>query len=269
MPNKKIFLTGASSGIGRAAAEALHRDGHEVWGTSRDPARLPKLDRLHAVALDLSDPASIDAAFRTAEREAGAFDVLINNAGSGHFGPAEFLSRHALAQEFQVLVFGQLQLVQLALPSMRARHAGLIINVSSLASRLPLPFMASYSAAKAALALFTMSLNLELCSSGVRMVDLQPADIRTNFNEAVARVGADAVEYAEQVAKTWRVVDENLKSAPGPELVARQIARIVTLDNPPPRVTVGGVFQARIAPFLLRFLPMRTQLWGLRKYYGI
>jgi NAD(P)-dependent dehydrogenase (short-subunit alcohol dehydrogenase family) len=266
---KRIFLTGASSGIGRAAAEALVTAGHQVWGTSRDIARLPARERFTPVALDLASADSIAAAFRDAERDANGFDVLVNNAGSGQFGPAEFLSREQLLQEFQVLVFGQLQLMQLALPAMRERRSGLIINVSSLASRLPLPFMSSYSAAKAALALFTMSMNLELRTAGVRFVDLQPADIRTSFNDAVTRLEADVPEYRAALENTWRVADHNMQTAPGPELIARHIVRLVQIDNPPPRVTLGGAFQAKIAPFLLRFLPVRTQLWGLKKYYGI
>ncbi|MDQ6911662.1 MAG: SDR family oxidoreductase [Verrucomicrobiota bacterium] len=266
---KRIFLTGASAGIGRAIAEQLCADGHEVWGTSRDQARLPQLSRLHPVALDLTDSQSITSAFTAAEAEAGGFDALINNAGSGHFGPAELLPRDALEREFQTLVFGQVQLLQLALRGMRARKCGTIVNVTSLASRLPVPFMASYSAAKAAMAIFTMSLNLELRSSGIRMVDVQPGDIHTNFNDAVTNFGSDAPDYKPALESIWKVVDENLRKAPPPEIVAKEIARVLAMENPPPQITVGDFFQARFAPFILRFLPMRVQLWGLRKFYGI
>src|SRR5437868_6679164 len=137
---KRIFLTGASSGIGRAIAEALTRRGYQVWGTSRDSSRLPPLLNFHPVALDLSDESSIGAAFANAESEAGAFDVVINNAGSGHFGPAAAMPMHELRREFEVLVFGQIHLMQLALRGMRERNSGMMINVTSLASRLPLPF---------------------------------------------------------------------------------------------------------------------------------
>ena len=129
----KIFLTGASSGIGRATAEALSSVGHEVWGTSRDISRVPALPRMHAVRLDLSDRASIHDAFASASAEAGSFDVVINNAGSGHFGPAELLSAETLHEQFQTLVFAHIELCRLALASMRARNgSGLIINVTSL-----------------------------------------------------------------------------------------------------------------------------------------
>ncbi len=266
---KRVFLTGASSGIGRAIAERLVGEGHQVWGTSRDTARLPALAHFHPVTLDLTQPSSIEAAFTTAEAEAGTFDGLINNAGGGQFGPAELMEQESLRNDFQLLVFGHIQLMQLALRGMRERQSGTIINVSSLASRLPLPFMASYNAAKAAMALFTMSLRLELEGSGVRVIDLQPADIRTRFNDAVAKFAVDHPAYRRRAQKTWHVADRNMQHAPGPELVARRVAALLNSDNPPPQITVGDFFQARIAPFLIRCLPMRLQLWGIRRYYGI
>jgi NAD(P)-dependent dehydrogenase (short-subunit alcohol dehydrogenase family) len=127
---KNVFLTGASSGIGRAAAVALTEAGYNVWGTSREISRLPVLPRLRPVQLDLASPESIRQGFAGALEQAAHFDVLINNAGSGHFGPAENLSHDAIAAQFQVLLFGQLQLMQLALPGMKARRRGMIINVS-------------------------------------------------------------------------------------------------------------------------------------------
>ena len=157
---KKIFLTGASSGIGLAVAQSLIARGDEVWGTSRNLIRLEPLPGIHPVRLDLNDARSIDDAFKCALAEAGYFDVVINNAGGGHFGPAEHLPVDEIEKQFQILLFGHLQLMRLALSAMRSRGNGLIINVTSLASRLPVPFMAAYNAAKAAMAAFTMSILL-------------------------------------------------------------------------------------------------------------
>src|ERR1700730_1961558 len=263
----KIFLTGASSGIGLAIARMLSASGHEVWGTSREPTRIPQLARLHPVLLDLSDPNLIDQAFAKALSEAGHFDVVINNAGSGHFGPAEHLPAQEIARQFQILVFGHLQLMQLALNAMRSRGSGLIINVTSLASRLPVPFMAAYNSAKAAMAAFTMSMQLELPNAGVRIVDLQPADIRTEFNDSVVKT--DPAHYEAKVAKTWEAAVRNMSAAPKPQLVARRVLRLIEETNPPPRITIGGFFQAKVAPLIFRFLPQRVRIWGLRKYYGI
>src|SRR5262249_20325370 len=142
---KRVFLTGASSGIGRAIAQALLARCDGVWGTSRNLERIPKMPRWHAVRLDLSDPLSVEAAFNSALAEASYFDVVINNAGAGHFDAAEFLPMETIASQFQILVFGQIQLTQLALRHMQARGEGLVINVTSLASRLPFPFMPPYT----------------------------------------------------------------------------------------------------------------------------
>ena len=266
---KRIFLSGASSGIGLAIAKSLAARGDEVWGTSRDLDHIPQLPQLHPVRLDLSDPNSIDDAFKSTLSKAGHFDVVINNAGSGHFGPAENLSYEEIADQFQVLVFGHLQLMRLALNAMQARGQGLIINVTSLASRLPVPFMAAYNAAKAAMAAFTMSIQLELPDSKVRIVDLQPGDICTAFNDAVVKSSQGDPRYEAKLVKTWEAVDRNMKAAPTPDLVAKHILKIIDATNPPPRVTVGDTFQTKVAPLIFRFLPQRVRIWGLKKYYGI
>jgi NAD(P)-dependent dehydrogenase (short-subunit alcohol dehydrogenase family) len=266
---KKIFLTGASSGIGRATAEALLARGHEVWGTSRDQRRIPAAERLHPVQLDLANRESIRSGFGRALDEAGAFDVVINNAGSGHFGPAELLADTEIAQLFQSLVFAHIEVCRLALEAMRVHQRGTILNVTSLAAELPVPFMAGYNAAKAAMASFTMTMQLELGSSPVRLIDLQPGDICTGFNDAISKSGMDQPEYAQRVERSWRVVDQNMRNAPKPELVGRRIAELIEMDNPPPRVIVGDAFQAKVAPVIFRLLPQRLRLWGLRQYYGI
>ena len=265
---KNILVTGASSGIGLAIAKSLGEHGHEVWGTSRNLERIPKMPRLHPIRLDLADRLSIEEAFVSTLAEAGHLDVLINNAGAGHFGAAELLPLETITSQFQILVFGQIQLMQLALRHMRPRGEGLIINVTSLASRLPVPFMAAYNSAKAALASFTMSIQLELAHSDVRIVDLQPGDIRTEFNQGVI-VSDNDDRYSAKIARSWEVVERNMKNAPGPDLVAREIVSLIESGERAPRLTVGNVFESKIAPLIFRFLPQRVRVWGLKKYYGI
>lgn len=261
----KVFVTGASSGIGRAIAEALVGQSHEVWGTSREPSRIPTSPRLHAVRLDLNDAHSIDQGFRAALEESGGFDVVINNAGGGHFGPAKFMSEEILSHHFQILVVAHVQIMRLAFSAMQTQDRGLIINVTSLASRLPVPFMAAYNAAKAAMASFTMSLQLELSRENIQIIDLQPGDICTGFNDAAEKHELDNP----RVAKAWKVIDRNMRTAPKPEIVAGRVLKLINQTNPSPRVTVGDLFQSRIAPLIFRFLPQRLCVWGLKKYYGI
>lgn len=265
---KRVLLTGASSGIGLAIAKLLIAEGHEVWGTSRNLERIPKMHRLHPICLDLADRLSIEKAFASTLADAGQLDVLINNAGAGHFGPAELLTIETIQSQFQILVFGQIQLMQLALRHMEERGEGLIINVTSLASRLPVPFMSAYNASKAALASFIMSMQLERGDSPVHIVDLQPGDISTEFNESVI-MSAKADHYDSKIERTWRTVERNMKHAPGPDLVAHQVLKLMDTAQPPPRLAVGNVFESKIAPLIFRLLPQRVRVWGLKRYYGI
>src|SRR5205085_4099486 len=121
---KRVFITGASSGIGLATAKLLAERGDEVWGTSRDIARLPQWPRLHPVRLDLGDLHSLGQSFDAALKEAGHFDVVVNNAGSGHFGPGEFLTVDAVHHQFQPVVFAHIELCRLAFAAMSTLGSG-------------------------------------------------------------------------------------------------------------------------------------------------
>src|SRR5262249_45474005 len=149
-------------------------------------------------------------------------------------------SDEELLEQFQVVFFAHTRLMQLALSEMRRRDHGLIINVTSLASLLPVPFMGAYNAAKAAMVSFTMCLQIELGKTNIRVVDLQPADIRTNFNDTISRNRDTG--YEDRVAKTWKAVDKNMKQAPGPEIVARAVVKLIGQKDPPMRVIVGDAF---------------------------
>jgi NAD(P)-dependent dehydrogenase (short-subunit alcohol dehydrogenase family) len=268
---KRIFITGASAGIGLATAKLLTERGDEVWGTSRDPSRIPQQPRLHPVRLDLGDPASAGESFKAALREAGRFDVVVNNAGDiGYFGPVSSVSAETLRAQFQTLVFAHIELCQLALASMQAHGSGRLINVTSLAARLPVPFIGPYNAAKAAMASLTMSMQVELDRPGIRIIDVQPGDIGdTRLHDRIEKTVALEGPGTPNMERVWRVADRNIKSAPGPELVARRIAKLIDARNPPPRVTVGGTFEAVIAPLIFRFLPQRVRIWGLKNYYRV
>jgi NAD(P)-dependent dehydrogenase (short-subunit alcohol dehydrogenase family) len=216
--------------------------------------------------MDLSEPATIGAAYDAAISEAGAFDALINNAGDGIFGPLEHLPEAEVRRQFETLFFGPHALLRCALPAMRARGAGTIINVTSLAVRLPIPFMAPYNAAKAALSALSSTLAIELAGTGVRLVDLQPGDIATAFNAAVRR--SDTVSgYEQGAARSWETIEREMAAAPPPELVADAI--MSALARPAGRVTVGGFFQVRIATLAARLLSHRTMLWGIGRFYGL
>ena len=280
---KRVFLTGASAGIGLATARALTAAGCEVWGTSRDVSRLPgDLPGFHPVALDFNDLGAVEPAFRAALAEAGGrFDAVINNAGGGWFGPGAEIPAAELQAQFSALAFGPMMLIRLAAPSLRAQPGGLVINVTSLAARLPLPFGAAYSAAKAALSVFTAALQMEETAPTrpgehrVRFVDLQPADINTGFNRAMRywhRLDDPADPVAGAVRGSLAASDRSMAGAPSPEAVARVIGRMVTDEPTAARRalrTAGNVWQAVGGPLAYRFLPRRLMLWTVRKNCGL
>jgi short-subunit dehydrogenase len=267
---KRVFLTGASAGFGLLAARALCKRGHEVWGTSRDASRLPVLERFHPICLDMNDPESIAAGFDRALWEAGFFDVLINNAGAGVFGPLEAFSDAEFAAQLEAMVAGPQRLIRRALPDMRARHAGLIVNVSSLAGEFPMPFMVPYSMAKAAMSAMSEGLVMELSGSGVDIVDLRPGDFRTRFHESTRRIRGPLDEaYRPGVERTWKTIDVNMTRAQDPGPVAEAIVAIVEGRLRGPVVVRGNVFQARIFRLLARLVPRKWVQWGQCVYYGL
>ena len=276
---RKIFLTGASAGIGLATARALTQDGCEVWGTSRNRQRLPQgLPGFHPVELDLNDEPGVGAGFADALAQAGGrFDVLINNAGGGWFGPGAEIPAEELTAQFQLLALSPIRLIQLALPTLRTQPGGTIINVTSLAARLPLPFGAAYSAAKAALSVYTSALQMEETAPraagqyGVRFVDLQPGDINTGFNRAMSYwpgMQAEDDPTAAAVRGSLRASDATMAGAPSPECVAKRICQIVRGAGGP-MVTCGNVWQGIGGPLAYRLLPRRLLLWTIRKNCGL
>jgi NAD(P)-dependent dehydrogenase (short-subunit alcohol dehydrogenase family) len=267
---KRIFLTGASAGIGLLSAQLLCKNGHEVWGSGRTLSKLPVLERFHPVVLDLNDKNSITDGYSAALAEAGYFDVLINNAGAGVFGPLESFSDEEFFAQFETLLLGPLRLIRLALPDMRGRGTGLIINVSSLAGEFPLPFMAPYSMFKAAVSAMSEGLAFELLHTGVRVIDVRPGDFATNFHDATRRIGSElASEYQPNLIRAWHAIDRNMKRAKSSQAVADLLAAIVEDRVRGPVQAVGDVFQAGIARVLARGVRRSWVQWGLRKYYGL
>jgi NAD(P)-dependent dehydrogenase (short-subunit alcohol dehydrogenase family) len=262
-----VFLTGASSGIGRAAADLLAQRGYEVWATARDPARLPQHPRLHPLALDLAQPASIDAAWRHALGEAGAIDILVQNAGAGIFGAIEDVTPEEAARQWQILVDGPLRLLRLAAAHMRPRGAGVIVGISSLAAEMPLPFAAHYSAGKAALSALLGGLEMELKPFGVRVVELRPGDIRTAFNDRIAPALPPGSSYAPWTAAAWRETTSLMDGAPGPELAARAILSVI--EHPRTLARCGTFFQARLGALGVRLLSRGFLLGSIRRYYRL
>jgi len=203
----KVLITGASRGIGREIALALLKQGFEVTGTSRNvemqPATFPLL------RLDLADKNSIaDCA-----RQAGAIDVLINNAGISQMGAVEELPVQKMRELFEANFFGLIELTKCFLPQMRQKRKGFIINIGSLAGKFAVPFKSSYVASKFALAGFSWSLRNEVMPFGIKVTVIEPSDISTSIEpELFTKAGS---EYSVNLGKVKKARAESMSKSPG------------------------------------------------------
>jgi len=269
---RRVFLTGASRGIGLHLAIELSKQGYQVWGTARNTARLPTLAGFHPVELNLSDDASLHRSFSAAAVEAGGgFDVLVNNAGDGIFGSFEALADDpSYRAQFQVHFFGPSELMRLALPYMRGQRSGSIVNISSLAVDFPIPFMSAYSAAKGALSALSEAMRLELAGHGVHVVDVRLGDIATEMLALTPRPQKEVNQsYEPAMANIWKSMEKQMAHTVTPQQAARVLARVIAKRRPPPVVRYGDFFQARLAVLAAKLLPRRIIHAFERKMYGI
>jgi NAD(P)-dependent dehydrogenase (short-subunit alcohol dehydrogenase family) len=207
---KTILITGASSGIGKASVERFAAAGWNVVATMRDPARekeWPGSDRVLLTRLDVTDPASIDAAIEQGLEHFGGIDVLLNNAGYGQYGVFEAVPRAKVLEQFAVNVFGPMDVIRAVLPAMRKARRGVIINMSSGAGIYTLPMISLYAASKFALEGFSEALAFELLALGivVKLVEPHGGVGATNFNRrAETERGVDPAldDYQEFVQRT-------------------------------------------------------------------
>ena len=265
---KVILVTGASSGIGRACAGLLHGQAHVVYGGNRDPGSYEAPWR--KLALDVTDDASVAGAISRVLGEHGRIDALVNNAGAVYAGAVEDTSIAEARAQFEVNFFGAMRLCKAVLPSMRVQKSGLIVNMSSLAGLMGLPFQGLYCASKFALEGLTESLRMEVAAFGVDVVLLEPGDIATNVVANRARVAAagQGSVYRENFEKVVAVFEAEERGGASPDSVAREVARLVEDANRPVRRMTGAPAQ-RLLTGLKRVLPARFWEKRLMGRYGL
>ena len=255
---RTALVTGASTGIGRAFVDMLLEEGVRVWGTGRDPARLPARAGFAPVALDLDADASVAAAFQQAEGAAGGLDLVVNSAGYGLYGPFAERDFADWRRQLDAMFVRTLQLSHLALRGLVSRNRGALVNVSSLAVEFPLPFMSGYNAAKAGLSAFSESLMIEVAGTGVIVIDFRPGDYRTGFNQTMQaasdNLAPPAGPSSRRVQQAWTRLEANLQSAPPPARAAGDLRRALRRGRSG-TVRSGTFFQARLAPWLVRLAP--------------
>lgn len=259
---QKVLVTGASRGIGRAIALTLHELGYSVIGTYYPLDKTDdRVEDFEYIPLDFNDEDSIIALAQKVKD----VDVLINNVGQSQIGPAEDTPLDTIRKDFQVNFFGMISLTQAFLPGMRERKSGTIINIGSMAGKFAIPFQSIYVATKAAVAGFSWALRNEVMNFGIKVVVVEPNDIKTTIEPAIG-LREDSV-YQDSVLKMKRVRDRNMAKAPGPEIVGKKVAKILKKTKPRPFYTVGGLGPFLV--FLKRLMPDKVVEKLLKRNYGL
>ncbi len=253
---KVVLITGASRGLGLAIAEHCLSKGMCVYGTSRNPGRFSDCS-FNLLQMEVTDSSSVKLAVAQVLDLEGKIDVLVNNAGVGITGPIEEIDLDEVQHHFDVNYRGPLRLIQSVLPSMRQQGSGMIINITSVAGTMGLPFRAVYSAAKSALLLSAEALRMELRPFGVKVTNLVPGDINTDM--AAGRYHAPVIQnspYEKLYKKLLNRINQDVNTGSSPEAIARRVYKIMCKSNPKLYYTAGPSFQ-QFAVLLKRVLPSR------------
>lgn len=260
---RSALVTGASSGLGLSFTEALLAEGLRVYAISRNPDSLLKHQNLIPIKADLLDPK--DASLLCQKIDSGeiSIDLLINNAGAGAFYDFRNFPQSIIENQLKLLLESPILLSQAAYQSMCKKSSGMIVNVSSLVTEFPLPYMALYNSCKAGLSAFTQSLMLENRNSSVKIIDLQPGDFRTYFNNVISL--DPKIEQDKHLLASWKATQNMLNHGPLPSKAAKDLMRIIKA-NRSGRFYTGSFFQAKIASAFGKVLPFKLKMHLLKRY---
>lgn len=265
---KVVLITGGSSGIGKSIGEFLHQKGFTVYGTSRNPQNIEN-SVFPLVALDVRNTESIQKAVSEVIEKSGRLDIVINNAGVGITGPLEEIPTEEIKNNFETNLFGPIEVMKAVLPQMRAQKSGLIINITSIAGYMGLPYRSVYSASKGALELITEALRMETKSFGVHITNVAPGDFATNI--AAGRYHAPVVKgsaYEIPYGNTLKEMNEHVDSGSNPNDMALAIYAII--QNPHPKVHYKvGAFMQKFSIVLKRILPDKMYEKLLMNHYKL
>lgn len=253
-----VLVTGGSSGIGRSIAGHLSTVGYQVYGTSRSASNGESLDNFSLVKMDVTDEESIKHALSFIEAKHGRLDVLVNNAGLGMAGPLESTTYEEAREIYETNVFGVLNVCRQAIPLLRKAGTSNLINITSIAGRVALPFRGIYSSSKFAVEGLTESLSMELRAFGIRVSIVEPGDFKTNINQN-RRISqqVDSEVYNGAFERTLVKIKEEVSTARDPKVIAQTIERILRARKPKLRYIVGTPMQ-RLSIRLKNLLPARS-----------
>ncbi|HWZ21139.1 MAG TPA: SDR family oxidoreductase [Cytophagaceae bacterium] len=251
--SKVILVTGGSSGLGAAICEHLSSKGHKVYGTSRKAIKTGS--KYTMLDMDVSDRGSIEEALSIIIKKEGKLDVVINNAGLGMAAPLEESKDIDIDKLFSTNIRGVINVMQLTLPQLRKQKTGLIINITSIAAEIALPYRGLYCASKAAVEKITEALRMEIKDFGIQACTFQAGDIKTNINSnrLTAELSKNSA-YATDFERINNEIRSDVNNAVSPYFYAEKIERILNTRKVK-RTYVEGKFIQRFSRFLSRILP--------------
>ena len=265
---KVVLITGGSSGIGKSIGEFLHQKGYIVYGTSRNPEKVQK-SIFPIVALDVRDVSTIQKAVALVIRNEKRLDILINNAGVGITGPLEEIPMEEIKNNFETNFFGPIDVMKAVLPQMRAQKSGLIINITSIAGYMGLPYRSIYSASKGALEIITEALRMETKSFGIQITNVAPGDFATNI--AAGRFHAPVISgsaYELAYGQVLKSMNDHVDSGSDPNEMAEAIYKIIQTPNPKIHYKIG-FFMQKFSIVLKRILPDKVYEKMLMNHYKL
>lgn len=265
---KVILITGASSGIGKACAEHLANKGYTVYGTSRkinSPTTVT--NSLTMIPMDVNADESVGEGIDYLLEREKRLDVVVNNAGFGIAGAIEDTTIEEAKAQFETNFFGVLRVLRETLPIMRKKGDGLIVNISSIAGLIGLPYQGLYSATKFALEGLSEALRMELKKFRIKVVLIEPGDFQTQFT-ANRQKTIDAQKdqaYQEDFARALTVIENDEQNGPQPQEIARLLEKIIKDPSPRFRYTVGP-FSEKLAVFLKKIMPSQLESILMKHY---
>jgi len=265
---KVVLITGGSSGIGKSIGEFLHSKGFVVYGTSRNPDRIIN-SIFPLITLDVRNKQSIQTAIAEVISKSGRIDVVINNAGVGITGPIEEIPTVEIQNNFETNLFGPIEVMKAVLPQMRSQKSGLIINITSIAGYMGLPYRGIYSASKGALELITEAMRMEVKSFGIHITNVAPGDFATNI--AAGRFHAPLIKgsaYEIPYGTTLKMMNEHVDSGSNPNEMAEAIYKIILTTNPKGHYKIGA-FMQKFSIVLKRILPDKVYEKMLMNHYKL
>ena len=263
MKNSVVVITGGSSGIGKAAAAVFAEKGHKVYELSRRDVKHANSLITH-ISCDVTDESQVRDVIAKIVGESRKIDILVSNAGFGISGPIEFTQTSDAKRQFDVNVFGTLNIIKAVLPCMRSQHSGKIIVTSSVAAVLSIPYQSFYSASKAALNALVLALRNEVADFGISATALMPGDVSTGFTDARDKeeAGADIYNHS---ASAIAAMEKDERSGMTAEYLGKQLYKIACKQNLAPLYTAG--WQYKIFVLLEKILPKRLSNWIVGQLY--